>query len=139
MNIEFIDLGGGLIMGAFCVYGISHSICKANAAKKVAPYETVDGERRYFTPAEWAARRDALADQLFGDGKRPVKVSPEFDAPQFCADWLGTNPAQVRNPVVMVRGIKRDKHGHVVKKNGAEVETWLNYSAECERLGIKET
>ena len=51
-------------MGAFCVFGISLTVCRASAAKKTS----TQADGRNLTPAEWAARRDALADQMFNQG-----------------------------------------------------------------------
>lgn len=112
-------------MGAFCVFGISRVLCKAAATKKVSSYDSE--ERRTLTPAEWAVRRDELAEQLFVDATRSVRVSPELDAPQFCADWLAADPSQVRDAVIMVRGPKIDKHGGVVTRNGQPVESWRRH------------
>lgn len=121
-------------MGAFCVFGIGRTVCQAAAARKVP---TIDLEtRKNLTPAEWAVRRDALADQLFAEATRRVKISPELDAPQFCNDWIAADPSHVRDTVLMVRGPKLDKHGNRIIRDGAPVETWLDYRAECERLGI---
>ena len=121
-------------MGAFCVFGISRTVCQAAAAKKVPPIDLET--RKNLTPAEWAVRRDTLADQLFNEITRRVKISPELDAPQFCLDWIAADPAHVRDTVLMVRGPKLDKHGNRVIRDGVPVETWLDYRAECERLGI---
>ncbi|RFP32437.1 hypothetical protein D0T21_09555 [Duganella sp. BJB476] len=120
-------------MGAFCVFGISRTVCKAAAARKVPTHEG----KRNLTLEEWTGRRDALAEQMYADSTRRVKISPELDTPHFCRDWLLTDPGHVRDAVVMVRGPKRDKNGEVIVKDGAPVETWLEYSAECARLGIE--
>lgn len=130
-------------MGAFCVYGISRSICRAAAEKKTPTRvreDTAPGEKeryRDLSPVEWAQHRDAMAEKLFFEATRRVKVSPELDAPQFCRDWLATDPSNVRDTVIMVRGPKRDKSGAEVIKDGAVVETWLEYEAECARLEIE--
>jgi hypothetical protein len=121
-------------MGAFCVFGISRTVCRAVAAKKVP---TIDTEtKKSLAPAEWAVRRDLLAEQLFNNATRRVRISPELDAPQFCRDWIAADPAHVRDTVLMVRGPKIDKHGNRVIRDGAPVETWLDYRSECDRLGI---
>jgi hypothetical protein len=119
-------------MGAFCVFGISRTVCKAAAARKTPTQEKGVG----ISPEEWGARRDALTEQLFVESTRRVKISPELDAPQFCRDWLQADPNHVRDTVLMVRGPKRDKHGNVVKRDGAIVETWLEYEGECARLHL---
>jgi hypothetical protein len=119
-------------MGAFCVFGISRTVCKNTAART-----TPTREGKEPVPIEeWSRRRDALAEKLFAINTRRVKISPELDAPQFCRDWLATDPSNVRDAVLMVRGPKRDKQGNEVKKDGAVVETWLEYEGECARLEI---
>lgn len=122
-------------MGAFCVFGISRTVCQSAAAKKVPTFNLET--KRDLSPIEWARHRDELADKMFVESTRRVKISPELDAPQFCRDWLATGPGHVRDAVIMVRGPKRDKHGNEVHKAGAVVETWLPYEAECERLGLE--
>lgn len=117
-------------MGAFCIFGISRTVCKAAASRKVPTHNGM-------TLEDWTAKRDKLAEQMYVDGTQRVKISPELDAPHFCRDWLLTDPDHVRDTVIMVRGPKRDKNGDVIKKNGAVVETWLEYAAECKRLGIE--
>jgi hypothetical protein len=103
-------------MGAFCVYGISKSVCKQVAAKKTSSWN--DKEKRSLSMEEWTARRDALAARLFTDGLKRTKVSPEFDAPQFCNDWLAVSPDEVKLAMVMVRGPKVDKKGNPVMRGG---------------------
>lgn len=73
---------------------------------------------------------------MFKEATRRVKVSPELDTPQFCLDWLAVSPGEVREPVIMVRGPKLDKHGNLIKRAGVVVETWLEYVAECSRRNI---
>lgn len=122
-------------MGAFCVFGISRTLCKIAATKKTPTYDAK--EKRDLSMEEWTARRDEMAEALFSDSTRRVKISPELDATQFCRDWLAVDPEHVRDTIVMVRGPKIDKHGNEVKKGGAVVKTWLDYASECERLGHK--
>lgn len=122
-------------MGAFCIYGISRQLCLANAEKKTSTWN--DQEKRPYSILEWTERRDKLATTLFELGTRAVKVSPEFDTPQFCMDWLKIDPLQIRDAVLMVRGPKRDKNGGEVLKGGAVVETWLVYAEECKRPEVE--
>jgi len=68
------------------------------------------------------------ADRLFEASDKVVRISPEFDAPQFCHDWMAVSPAEVRLTRVMVRGVKKDDSGKTVMRNGAPVSTWLPYS-----------
>lgn len=118
-------------MGAFCVFGISKSVCRAQAEKKTPVAEGSGKDRRYLTMQEWAVKRDEMTEQLFtADGTRSVKISPEFDAPQFCNDWIAVNPSHIRNARIMVRGPKVDESGAPVKRNGAPVMTWLEYEGQ---------
>jgi hypothetical protein len=106
-------------MGAFCVFGVSKGLCKHKAARKIPTFVVVDkNTKRELSPVEWAARRDAHAAKLFDEADRPVKVSPEFDAPQFCHDWLAVSPGEVKLARVMVRGPKIDKKGNPVVRGG---------------------
>lgn len=117
-------------MGAFCVFGVSRSVCLAAAEKATPTYVLRDGKREDLTMAEWAARRDRAAAAMFETSEKPVKVSPEFDAPQFCEDWLAADPAHVRMAQIRVRGGKLDKLGNPVLRNGQQVLTWLPYPLE---------
>lgn len=119
-------------MGAFCVFGISRGLCRAEAARKTP----VGDKHSSLSPAEWAAKRDVLAARLFEEATRRVKISPELDAPQFCTDWLAADPGQARDTVIMVRGPKRDKLGEIVRRRGVIVQTWVEYEAECKRRDI---
>lgn len=90
-------------MGAFCVFGISRSFCKAEAEKKVVAYN--------MTIEEWAIARDRFAAKLFEESEKPVRISPEFDSPQFCHDWMAVAPSEIKLAKVMVRGPKYDGGG----------------------------
>lgn len=115
-------------MGAFCIYGISYSDCLAVAEKKVSATEFVGkDEWRNLSLAEWAEKRDRVAKELFENGTRLTRVSPEFDAPQFCKDWLAINPANVRNAELRVWGGKKDANGEPVLRKGKPVITWVKY------------
>ena len=95
-------------MGAFCVFGISRSKCRKTAERKTSNMEGKIG----LTITEWARRVAELADHMFNDPEaKREKVSPELDAPQFCRDWLAAQEGEVRQPLIMVRGPKIDKHG----------------------------
>ncbi|PVX86441.1 hypothetical protein [Paraburkholderia unamae] len=72
-------------MGGFCVYGQSMEVARARAAKKIS---TFDSEaKRPLTEVEWRERVDEEASGIFTRMK-PVRVSPEFDAPQFARDFI---------------------------------------------------
>jgi hypothetical protein len=115
-------------MGAFCVFGVSKSACKAAADKAVLAIVIRDGETTSLTIDEWRVKRDAMAAKLFEESEKPVRISPEFDAPQFCRDWMAAAPSEIKLAKVMVRGPKFDGGGKPVKRNGVQVMTWLEYT-----------
>jgi hypothetical protein len=112
-------------MGAFCVFGISMTECLRMAEKKTPEVE----KDKPISIEEWARRRDKLARELFDSSDKRKKVSPEFDAPQFCESWLAVDPSHIRLPKIMARGPKIDKNGDVVIRNGVPVQTWVEYEA----------
>lgn len=105
-------------MGAFCVFGVSRAACKLLAEKKTPTYEGEGKNRRELTMVEWVERRDRLAQQLFEQAEKPQRISPEFDAPQFCVDWINVAPAQVKLAIIMVRGPKVDGGGQTDNPQG---------------------
>ncbi|RSZ60024.1 hypothetical protein HF313_15020 [Massilia atriviolacea] len=112
-------------MGAFCVYGISRSVCKITATKKQPT--TGKGTSKSLTISEFGAARDELAERLFAETTKRGKISPELDAPQFCMDWIAAGKDEVKDCVIMSRGPKVDKNGGPVIKQGAPVMTWVEY------------
>jgi len=62
---------------------------------------------------------------------RARQVSPAFDAPQFCRDWIELARKTVRATglKVMVRDVKTDSKGNVVtrKKSTVPLMTWRPY------------
>lgn len=122
-------------MTAFCVFGISKSLCKKAAEKKQETFEYVDGEgkfagkrvKRSYSIEEWAAKRDELAAALFAETERRTQISPKFDTPQFAQHWIDAAPTEVRECVIMARGEKVDKHGGPIIKGGVPVMTWVEY------------
>lgn len=111
-------------MGAFCVFGMSRTLARQKAEKKVETYahETPPGAvkpvRRELSMGEWAQRVSVAANHIFDTAEKAVKISPEFDAPQFCRDWLAVSPGEVKLARVMVRGPKIDKKGKEVMRGG---------------------
>lgn len=93
-------------MGAFCVFGISKSQCLAKASKEVVEWEGSATGAVFLSPIEWGRRRNLRAAELFASLEKVEKISPEFDAPQFCRDWIDTNPSEVRMTKIMVRGAR---------------------------------
>jgi len=98
-------------VGAFCVFGVSRAASKQIAEKKTSEYEG----RRALSITEWAARRDALAAELFANCVKPYRISPELDSPEFCQDWMDVAPAEIRLAEIMVRGPKLDGGGQTGK------------------------
>lgn len=130
-----IHMGGGVTMTAFCVFGVSKSMCKKLAEKKQETFEHVDGEgalkgkrvHRNFSVQEWAIKCSALAEKMFAETERRTQISPKFDAPQFALDWIESARSEVRDCVIMARGEKVDKHGGPIIKGGMPVMTWIEY------------
>lgn len=67
------------------------------------------------------------AERIFEDAVRVAKISPAFDAPQFCRDWIAVSPSEVKQTRIMVRGPKTGDDGKPVLRKGAPVMTWLAY------------
>ena len=112
-------------MGAFCVFGVSRSVCRKLAEKKVATFCPKLG--REMSPAEWGDRVKEEGDRMFGESSKQARISPEFDAPQFCRDWLAVSPSEVRLARIMVRGPKTGADDKPVIRKGVPVMTWLPY------------
>ena len=119
-------------MGGFCVYGQSMEVARARAAKKVS---TFDSEaKRPLTEVEWRERVDEEATGIFARMK-PVRVSPEFDAPQFARDFIDlaarTAPPShaLANMAVMRIDKKLDAKGNEVKSktSGLPLMTWVRH------------
>lgn len=116
-------------MTAFCVFGITRAQCKKIADDKV-PMR--DENKRPYTQEERAALVEKMAGELFEAGVRTKQISPAFDTPHFAEDWIaiGKKAGEIRDPKIMKRGTKTDKHGNpkVNKKTGAEVISWVPYA-----------
>lgn len=115
-------------MGAFCVFGLSKAACKATAERVLPSYEIYGEVRRELTMEEWRIKRDAMASKLLQESEKVVRISPEFDAPQFCRDWIAVAPGEIRLAKIMVRGPKVDGGGNPVKRKGVQVMTWVEFS-----------
>ncbi|MFD1555999.1 hypothetical protein ACFSHT_10240 [Paraburkholderia silviterrae] len=115
-------------MGGFCVYGQSMEVARKRAEKKVSEFDP--GTRRPLTPVEWKERVDAEAVGIFAQMK-PVRVSGEFDAPQFARDFIDValETAQCANMAVMRIEKKRDAKGNNVlsKTSGLPLMTWVRH------------
>lgn len=119
-------------MGGFCVYGQSLEIARTRAAKKVSEFEPSGepGKKRRLTQAEWAERVNEKATGIFASMK-PVRVSPEFDAPQFARDFIdcAVKTSVLANMAVMCMDKKLDAKGAEVKSktSGLTLMTWVRY------------
>lgn len=114
-------------MGAFCVFGVSKTACKLAAERRTPTFINHGEECQELSISEWAVRRDALAQKLFDTSDRTERISPEFDAPQFCHDWITVAGSNARMTTVMVRGPKIDKGGAPIKRNGVPLMTWVEF------------
>jgi hypothetical protein len=91
--------------------------------------------KKPLSPEEWAERVDAEAEKLL-EIARPKQISPAFDSPQFCADWIDVglrgSPPQIRAPRVMAKGKKVDAKGKERTRKGLPVIGWVPYSQPAE-------
>lgn len=106
-------------MGGFCVYGVSRTDCRKKAEKST-PAE--DG----MTVSEWDSVVRKQAEKLW-ISEKIVRISPEFDAPQFCRDWIAAGRDQVKLTKIMCQQQKKDRHGAISIKGGQPVMTWVEY------------
>lgn len=109
-------------MSAFCVFGMTESLAKTLAARKAPPKKELE-KMTAEDLRQWYADRAA---KIFESAKHR-QVSPEFDAPQFCHDWIAVARKTVGHDglAVMVRGPKPD--GRPNKRTGKIPMTWLPY------------
>ncbi|MBV8660374.1 MAG: hypothetical protein JO142_21350 [Burkholderiales bacterium] len=114
-------------MSAFCVFGVSRQICKTAAEKQVSILSTGAAGRNYKTPEEWGKEVEGAASKIFEEATKIGRISPEFDTPQFCEDWIAVSPDQVRLTQIMVRVPARDKEGGVKMRKGVPVMAWTPY------------
>lgn len=112
-------------MSAFCVFGMTESLAKTLAARKAPPKKELE-KMTAEDLRQWYADRAA---KIFESAKHR-QVSPEFDAPQFCHDWIELANKTVKSDglIVMFRGPKPD--AAVSKRTGKPLMTWapINYS-----------
>ncbi len=109
-------------MSAFCVFGMTESLAKTLAARKAPPKKELE-KMTADDLQQWYADR---ATKIFESAKHR-QVSPEFDAPQFCHDWIALARKTVghKGLRVMVRGPKPD--GKPNKRTAGIQMTWLPY------------
>lgn len=113
-------------MSAFCVFGMTEQKAKELAAKNPPPKEV-------RTPEQSAAYLAERAAHILENAARR-QVSPAFDAPQFCRDWieLAARTTKASRLRVMVRDVKTDKKGNPVlnKRTQLPVMAWRPYDPE---------
>lgn len=109
-------------MSAFCVFGMTESLAKTLAARKAPPKKELE-QMTAEDLQQWYADRAA---KIFESAKHR-QVSPEFDAPQFCHDWIALARKTVAHDglTVMVCGPKPD--GRPNKRTGKMPMAWLPY------------
>jgi hypothetical protein len=118
-------------MGAFCVFGVSRTHCRKQAEKNIPTYSGAGPTRRERTASEWGGLVAAETSRLYDESIKQVRISPELDAPQFCRDWIDAAPDEVKLTKIMCRGDKIDKHDAVMMRQGAPMQTWLDYDEKA--------
>lgn len=116
-------------MSGFCVYGRSRIVEIERAKKKVPTHEG----RRSLSESEWMEKVSALADEKFLSMK-PVKVSHEFDAPQFAEEFIALdercNTPDLASLKIMCQGAKTKADGSpMLNKDGRPKTGWVPFKA----------
>lgn len=110
-------------MSAFCVFGMTEQKAKELAAKKPPP-------KSARTPELYAAYLTERTRHIL-ENAACRQVSPAFDAPQFCHDWidLAVRTIKAERLKVMVRDEKVDKKGNPVlnKRTQMPMMAWRPY------------
>lgn len=116
----------------FVCMGVSMTDCITKARKKVPNFDSIT--KTALPVEEWGRRVSKEADEIFASA-RAKQISPSFDAPQFCRDWIeiGLKSNHIRSQKIMARGIKIDAKGDTVIRKGAPVMTWLPYSEKTKQ------
>ena len=115
-------------MSGFCVFGSSLPIARARCEKKVPLLD--EATKNLLTEPEWRSRVEEAALAHFGR-MAPVQISPAFDAPSFCEEWirLADKSGLHSRFVVMCRGKKFDAKGNpkISKSSGLPMIGWVPY------------
>lgn len=116
-------------MSGFCVYGRSRQVAIERAKNKVPTHEG----RKPLSENEWMERVRALADEKFLSMK-PVKVTQEFDAPQFAEEFIALvercNTPDLASLRIMCQGTKTKADGSpMLGKDGKPKTGWVPYAA----------
>jgi hypothetical protein len=124
-------------MTSFCVFGIKHSDCVAQARKMVPSFigGRLGVDKTEFTIAQWSTYCDLLADHIFSDAKRVKQISAAFDAPQFAHDWIACAKmgGQIRHSKIMAKGQKIDSKGAPMVRKGKPVIEWMPYEPTAQQ------
>lgn len=115
-------------MSAFCVFASSMPVARERAEKRVPTRDPVT--KVLLTEVEYRAAVEEVATEIFA-AMKPVQVSPAFDAPQFCDEWISIarTTGLYEGYVVKCRGVSHDKKGapKISKTKGTEIITWVAY------------
>lgn len=74
---------------------------------------------------QWYADRAA---KIFESAKHR-QVSPEFDAPQFCHDWIALAQKTVKTKGLLVMSRHPNPNSQVSKRTGKPNMAWLRFTA----------
>ncbi|WP_148716458.1 hypothetical protein [Chitinolyticbacter meiyuanensis] len=114
-------------MGAFAVFGVTHELAREKAEKLV-------DKRRASSKTPWTADfylvELAKETQAQFEKMKPLRCSPEYDAPQFANEWkeLAKN-VKARDLQVRCWDVERDETGAEIRnpKNGRLKYRWQPY------------
>ena len=74
-------------MSTFAVFGMSENWAREEARENTSTQKTVDGKRLERTIREWEEAVEAQVVKIMA-GKRCVRLSPFFDAPQYAQQFM---------------------------------------------------
>lgn len=121
-------------MTSFCVFASSMPVARERAEKKVPLVDKTTKPPRRYTETEWRALVAERATEIFAS-MSPVQVSPAFDAPQFCDEWisLARTTGEYEGYTVKCRGVAHDAKGNpkISKTTGQPVISWVLYDARA--------
>lgn len=104
--------------GAFAVFGRSRRKCR-ESAERTLDAKFLKDEKRFQTMAEWLIDVQAKADKSF-ERKTRIRISPEFDTPDFCRDWIELAKDEIRLPEI--------RHKKVEIIGNKSKTTWTPYA-----------
>jgi len=74
-------------MTTFAVFGMSENWAREEARENTSTHKTVDGKRIERTIREWEEAVEAQVAKIMA-GKKCVRLSPMFDAPQYAQQFM---------------------------------------------------